>query len=347
MRALTVRPGEANSLRLEDVPGPVATDGSLLVRALALGVCGTDREIVAGHYGVAPAGEPCLILGHESLGVVEQAPPGSGWRRGDLVVGIVRHPDPVPCPACAAGEWDMCENGLYTERGIKQRHGFGSDYFRLEPDFAVKVDPALDGLAVLVEPTSVVAKAWDHIDRISARAPYERLRTLLVTGAGPIGLLGALLGVQRGLDVHVLDRAGSGPKPDLVRKLGAGYLLREIGDLEADIVLECTGAPQVVLDAIGHTTHNGIVCLAGVSSGSHKLDFDVSGFNRSMVLQNQLIFGTVNANRGHYEAAIAALNRADKDWLNGLVTRRVPVEQWSQVLEDHPYDIKNVIDFTR
>lgn len=347
MRALTVRPGEAHSLKLEDVPAPAATEGTLLVRALALGVCGTDREIVAGDYGTAPPGASCLILGHESLGIVEDAPPGSGWRRGDLVVGIVRHPDPVPCPACAAGEWDMCENGRYTERGIKERHGFGSDYFRLEPDFAVKVEPTLDGLAVLVEPASVVAKAWDHIDRISARAPYERPRTVLVTGAGPIGLLAALLGIQRGLDVHVLDRAENGPKLELVRKLGANYLLREIGDLEADIVLECTGAPPVVLSAIGHTTRNGIVCLAGVSSGSHKLDFDVSGFNRSMVLQNQLIFGTVNANRGHYEAAMQALCRADKDWLNALITRRVPVEQWSQALENHPNDIKNVIDFTR
>ena len=83
------------------------------------------------------------MLGHESLGEVIEAPPGSGFAAGDRVVGIVRRPDPVPCPACAAGEWDMCRNGRYTERGIKGLHGFGAERFRIEPEFAVKVDPAL------------------------------------------------------------------------------------------------------------------------------------------------------------------------------------------------------------
>ena len=111
-----------------------------------------------------------LIIGHESLGRVEQAPAGSGFKPGDLVVGIVRRPDPVPCPACAAGEWDMCRNGQYTERGIKQRNGYGSEQFRVEPDFLIKLDPALDNLGVLMEPTSIVAKAWEQIERIGARS---------------------------------------------------------------------------------------------------------------------------------------------------------------------------------
>src|SRR5262245_11974226 len=116
MHALTVHPGVANSARLEDVPEPALSDGAVLVRTLALGVCGTDREIVAGHYGAAPRGEQRLILGHESLGQVSEAPAHCDLVPGDLVVGIVRRPDPVPCLACAAGEWDMCLNGRYTER---------------------------------------------------------------------------------------------------------------------------------------------------------------------------------------------------------------------------------------
>src|SRR5206468_2320309 len=131
--------------------------GMLDVQALALGVCGTDREIIAGDYGWPPDGEPRLILGHESLGRVLRAPQGSGFQAGDHVVGVVRRPDPVPCPACAAGEWDMCRNGRYTERGIKQRHGYGAERWVVEPEFAVKVDPALGLLGVLLEPTSIVA----------------------------------------------------------------------------------------------------------------------------------------------------------------------------------------------
>src|SRR5215213_7383527 len=214
MRALTVLPGVANSLRVNEVPAPPLSEGSVLARAIALGVCGTDREIVSGEYGTAPPGQQRLILGHESLGRVEEAPPGSGFAPGDLIVGFVRHPDPVPCPACAAGEWDMCRNGEYTEHGIKGLHGFGAELFRIKPEFAVKVDPSLGLLAVLMEPTSIVAKAWDHVDRIGQRSRSWQPRILLVTGAGPIGLLAALLGAQRGLEVHVFDRNFKGPKPD-------------------------------------------------------------------------------------------------------------------------------------
>ena len=152
------------------------------------------------------------MLGHESLGRVLEAPAESGLARGDLVVGIVREPDPVPCPNCAAGEWDMCRNGRYTEHGIRGLHGFGSERFRVEPGHAVKLDPRLGDVGVLLEPASVLAKAWEHVERIGRRAVWEPWR-VLVTGAGPIGLLAAMMGVQRGLDVHVLDVVTEGPKP--------------------------------------------------------------------------------------------------------------------------------------
>src|SRR5580704_1431415 len=185
MRALTVAPGVANSARVEDIAEPPVSDGSVLVRTLALGVCGTDREIVSGQYGWAPPGEQRLVIGHESFGEVKEAPRDCGFKPGDLVVGIVRRPDPVPCPACAAGEWDMCRNGRYTERGIKERNGYGSDFFRIEPEFAVKVDATLGLLGVLMEPSSIVAKGWDHVERIGQRSRSWQARELLVTGAGP------------------------------------------------------------------------------------------------------------------------------------------------------------------
>src|SRR5215469_3575844 len=268
MRAITVTPGVANSARLDDLPPPPASDGAILLRTLALGVCGTDREIIAGEYGTAPPGEKRLVLGHESLGRVEEAPAESGFARGDLVAGVVRRPDPVPCPACAAGEWDMCRNGLYVERGIKERHGFGAELFRIEPDFAIKVDPGLGILGVLVEPTSIVAKAWDHTERIGARSRAWQPRTLLVTGAGPVGLLAALMGAQRGLDVHVLDHNATGPKPALVKQLGGAYYtdLKALDGLEPDIVMECTGAPALIRNILGHTAPDGILCLLGVGA---------------------------------------------------------------------------------
>jgi glucose 1-dehydrogenase len=132
------------------------------------------------------------VLGHESLGRVVDPGPSSGLKKGDLVVGIVRRPDPVPCPNCAVGEWDMCRNGQYTERGIKQIPGYMSERWRIESEYAIKIDPTLKILGVLLEPTTVVAKAWEHTLAVGHRAFWDP-RTVLVTGAGPIGLLGALL----------------------------------------------------------------------------------------------------------------------------------------------------------
>jgi glucose 1-dehydrogenase len=349
MRALTVAPGTANSARVDDIPEPPRSDGAVLVRTLALGVCGTDREIVAGAYGWAPPGEQRLVIGHESLGKVEDAPAGSGFKAGDLVVGIVRRPDPVPCPSCAVGEWDMCRNGRYTERGIKEHNGYGSDFFRIEPDFLIRLDPSLGLNGVLVEPTSVVAKAWDHTERIGRRSRAWQPRKLLITGAGSIGLLAALMGVQRGLDVHVLDHNDSGPKSEIVRDLGGMFHLGSVKDLDGlkpDILMECTGAPSVVGDALGRTASGGIVCLVGVSAPGHDVEVDMGQVNRTMVLDNDAVFGSVNANRQHYEDAVATLQQANQKWLGRLITRRVTVEQWTQSLTHQPDDIKVVVDFT-
>lgn len=166
MLALTVRPKTTDSAELTEIPEPSPECGSVLVETLAIGVCGTDREIIEGYYGWPPPGQEYLVLGHESLGRVLDAPQESGFCPGDLVVGIVRRPDPVPCPNCAVGEWDMCRNGLYTERGIKELHGFCSERFRIEPQYAVKLSPALHRVGALLEPASVVAKAWEHIEKI-------------------------------------------------------------------------------------------------------------------------------------------------------------------------------------
>ncbi|MFC8847813.1 MULTISPECIES: glucose 1-dehydrogenase [unclassified Micromonospora] len=348
MHAVTVTPGVRNSLRLvDDHPEPHAEEGAILVEALAVGICGTDHEIVDGTFGEAPPGASTLVLGHESLGRVLEDPSGT-LHPGDLVVGIVRHPDPVPCANCAVGEWDMCRNGEYTEHGIKGLPGFARDRWRVQPRFAVGLDPALAPVGMLLEPTSVVAKAWDHIERIGARAEWQP-QTVLVTGAGPIGLLAALLATQRGLAVHVLDRAETGPKPDLVRALGATYHTGSVGqlDLDPDVVVECTGAPSVVLDTMCKAGPTGIVCLTGVSSGGRTLDFDAGALNRELVLENNVVFGSVNANRRHWDLAATALAQADQSWLNALITRRVPVAAYAEAYTSTGDDIKVVLDFTR
>jgi threonine dehydrogenase-like Zn-dependent dehydrogenase len=345
MKALTVVPGEPGTTALEDVEEPPGSDGPVLVETLAVGVCGTDVEITSGAYGWAPPGRERLVLGHESLGRVLEAPPGTSVAPGDLVVGIVRRPDPVPCTSCAVGEWDFCRNGLYTERGIKERDGYCSERYRIDPEHVVGVDPSLGRLGVLIEPTSVLAKGWEQVERIGSRAHWAPRRAL-VTGAGPIGLLAALLGVQRGLEVHVLDQFASGPKPELVEGLGAKYHIGTVKDAcdEPDVVMECTGVGSLVFDAMEHMGPGGVLCLTGLSSGGRSLGVDAGMLNRTMVLENEAVVGSVNANRRHYEAAADALSRADKGWLGRMISRTVPLQQFRDAFDRRPDDIKVVIE---
>jgi threonine dehydrogenase-like Zn-dependent dehydrogenase len=349
MLALCVIPLQPDSGSLQTIGEPPLSEGAVLAHTLAVGVCGTDREILAGHYGSAPRGRAHLVLGHESLAEVAEAPAGCGLALGDLIVGVVRHPDPEPCDACAVDEWDMCRNGKYTEHGIKDRDGFCRERFRTEPKFAVRIAPALRETGVLLEPASVVAKAWEHIERIGRRAHSWRPQRALVTGAGPVGLLAALMARQRGCDLHVYDHHRTGPKRELVERLGGRYhcdSLDEVCGLSADVIIECTGAPQVIVRIIEHNAPGAIVCLAGLSSGSHCVSFDVKGLNRTMVLENDVVFGSVNANRRHYELAAEALAKADSGWLRALISRRVALPDWREALERRADDIKVVVDFT-
>jgi threonine dehydrogenase-like Zn-dependent dehydrogenase len=346
MKAITVEPRKPGTARLEDVPEPELQDGSVLVETVAVGVCGTDVEIVEGKYGWAPPGAQRLILGHESLGRVIDPGANSALQKGDLLAGIVRRPDPVPCPNCAVGEWDMCRNGQYTEHGIKEIHGFMSERWRIEPQDAMKIDRSLGLLGVLLEPTTIVAKAWEEVALIGHRAFWEPRRAL-ITGAGPIGLLAALLGVQRGLEIHVLDRVETGPKPDLVRALGAIYHTGSVAGIgfPPDIIIECTGVGQVIVDSLLAVAPGGILCLTGVGSGNATNPLGAADVATEVVLRNNVVVGSVNANKRHWYKASQALARADHSWLRRLITRRETSEHFAHALKREPDDIKVVIQF--
>jgi threonine dehydrogenase-like Zn-dependent dehydrogenase len=210
----------------------------------------------------------------------------------------------------------MCRNGEYTERGIKELDGYGSERWVVEAGYAIKIDPALGELGVLVEPASVVAKAWQHIEAIGSRAWF------------------------------VLDRSTDGIKPALVADLGgtyhAGGSIESVG-FKPDIIIEATGSAQLVVEAMLNNAAAGIVCLTGVSSGGRLIRMDAGQMNRDIVLENDVVFGTVNANLRHYRAAATALTAADRDWLSRLITRRLPLEQALAAFEPGEH-VKVVID---
>jgi len=346
MKAITVEPKKTGTARYEDFPEPDESEGSILVEAVAVGVCGTDVDIVSGNYGWAPPGKTRLVLGHESLGRVIDPGPRSSLKKGDLVVGIVRRPCPVPCPNCAVGEWDMCSSGQYTERGIKEIHGYMSEHWRIEPEYAIKVDASLGLLGVLLEPMTVITKALEQVYLAGQRAFWEP-RTALVTGAGPIGLLAALRLKANNLEVHVLDRAETGPKPDLVHAMGGTYHTGSALnlDFDPDIIVECTGVGSVIADSIQKIGSGGIICLTGVGSGGIE-SRAVGDVGKAAVLKNNLIVGSVNANKRHWYRAGQNLAVSDRAWLSRLITRREKPENFQQALVRQPDDVKVVIQFS-
>lgn len=343
MKVATVVPGAPDRAAVTDRDEPEPAEDELLVEGVLVGVCGTDREIVHGGHGELPVGAADMVGFHESLGRVLAAPQGCGFVPGDLVVGVVRRPDPVPCPPCAVGEWDFCRNGRFTERGIKRLDGYGAQRWTVPARFAVGVDEALGELGVLTEPTSVVAKAWEQAEQVGRRTVFDP-RTVLVTGAGPIGLLAAMIGTQRALDVHVLDRVTAGPKPHLVADLGARYHTELPGGLEPDVVIECTGAPELVFDVLGRTGPNAVTVLTGLSGTRRTVSLSPGAVNDELVLDNDAVVGSVNANLRHYRAAADALATADPAWLQRLITRRVALQRWTEALTVEDGDVKVVVD---
>jgi threonine dehydrogenase-like Zn-dependent dehydrogenase len=240
----------------------------------------------------------------------------------------------------------MCRNGRYTERGIKEIDGFMSERWRIEPDYFTKVDPSLGLLAVLLEPTTVVVKAWELVLAMRSRAFWVP-EVALVTGAGPIGLLAALIGTQLGLEVHVLDRVTEGAKPQLVHDLGATYHAGSAADVDVspDVVIECTGVGPVIVDSVRKIGAGGVLCLTGVGSGGPESGVTLADLAKEMVLQNNVIVGSVNANRRHFYRAARVLAAADPTWLQRLITRRVPPAQIADALTRGTDDIKVVLDF--
>ncbi len=320
------------------------------MRGVRLGLCGTDHEINAGLYGTAPDGSEHLILGHESLGRVARA--AGDFAEGTYVVAMVRRPD--GCPNCARGEQDMCLWGDYTERGIRGRHGFGSEWWSERPQYLVRIPDKLRAVAVLLEPTSVVEKAVRHAFRMQERAHWEPKRAV-VAGAGPIGILGAMLLRLGGLEVTVFERSEKPERRALLARIGASYAATNVTPLQEiaggggpiDLAVEATGSAQVAFDLMQRLGTNGALALTSVTGGDATADLPIARLNRDLVLGNRLVFGSVNANRVDFEHGVRDLGEAERRWpgfLASLITRRVQLADAAAAVAHDPRQIKTVVE---
>ena len=355
MKAITVKPGIADSLALREVPEPAVGPGEVVVRVARVGVCGTDQEIIRGHYGTPPAGSDFLVIGHEGLGrVVDPGPAETGLSVGDYVVASVRRPCPhAHCRPCRSGQNDMCLTGDFTERGIQGRHGFLSEYYAEHPRFLTPVPPALAPAGALLEPLAVVEKALRQSLKIQERLPWN-LERAVVLGAGAIGLLAALLLRLRGIDTWVFDRsAPAGRKARLAGQMGAHFantgetpvsrIAAELGPV--DLIVEATGYAPLVFDACQQLGSNGVLCLLGVADEGSPLTVDAGGFNNRLVLGNRLVFGSVNANPADFRAGVESLAQIEQRWpglTESLQTRQVPLAEFQDAFAGQAEDVEDI-----
>jgi glucose 1-dehydrogenase len=333
MQGLVTRPGSAGSTRVTDVPAVQAEAGQVLLRVLEVGVCGTDREISEGTFGLPPEGASELVLGHEMLGVVDGD--GSGFSRGDLVTATVRR-SCAHCLACAEGSPDSCLTGDYSERGITRLDGFAREVVAEDAAQLIPIPRALGRLGVLAEPTSICERAIRHARTIGGRQPWE-LERALVVGAGAIGTLSTYLLRLAGVEVWT---AGLEPHVDLVVACGARYVSTNDVALEVlrdevggfDLVISAVPDAQLMADALGLLRRSGVACLLGIDGRDRKVTVDGPVLGIDAILENRVLFGSVNAHRQDWLAGVAALDDARERWPGALETfvgLRVPLDRFA------------------
>jgi len=354
MKAGAVTPSQRDSARVIEMDAPVPSPGEVLVRILEVGIDGTDMEINQGGYGEPPAGQDFLVLGHEALGEIEKTA-DADLHEGQLVVPLVRRPD--NCINCQSGQSDRCIEGNYRECGIRGAHGFLRQYLSEEPRFLVKAPPDLRHLAVLTEPMSIVTKGITQSIEFHHRS-LNPLRNAVVLGAGSLGLLATAFLRRQDINSYTLDIVPkSSLKGQLVEAIGANYLdgrqtsiaelPRRLGNL--DLIVEATGNSSVAFQAMGALGANGVLCLMGVSTGERQLQICADCINMEMVLGNKVVFGSVSANRAHFEHAVtvaAELEQQWPGWLAQLITRRLNLANFNDALHPAPDGIKTVIEIS-
>ena len=367
MRAIAVTPS-SKAVSLIDMAEPkLSSRSDVKLRTVEAGVCGTDREICAFEYGTPPPGTADLVIGHESLGEVIEV--GANVTRvgiGDLVVPMVRRPCPHGhCIACRSSRPDFCFTGDFTERGIKEQHGFMAQFVVDDEQYMNVVPRALRDIAVLVEPLTIaekgLAQVWDIQQRLPWGCPVipgkaqAYCHKALVLGAGPVGLLGAMALVTAGFETCVYAREPApNPKSALVEMIGAQYrsaqthsleeLAIEIGNI--DLVYEATGASRLAFDMMRYLGTNGIFIFTGVPGRKGPVQIDTDLMMRNLVLKNQVLFGTVNAGRDTFETAIRDLRTFSNAWpeaVKSLITGRFAMTDYRELLLGKPTGIKNVI----
>jgi threonine dehydrogenase-like Zn-dependent dehydrogenase len=358
-----------------DLPVPeIKQPDEVLVRIRQVGLDGTDFGIVRHQLHDIAEGQYSMAMGHEMVGVVEEV--GSAVREvvpGDIVTMTVRR-GCGRCHPCLHNQSDMCTTGLFTERGIHKLDGYITEYAVDQEQYIVKVPPELLELAVFTEPLSIAEKGIEQIRIIQSRLPWTcphpdhtfasanwgACLNALVVGAGPLGLLSTALLRLHEVNTYVSDIVPEDNiKAHMVKHMGAVYAnardktAKEVLDMcsitgDLNIVFEASGAADMALQLINHLSRCSIYVMTGIPREGLLMQVDAAQIVRELVRKNQVIVGSVNSNRTHFEMAlrdIGPINSRFDGMLKEMITHRHPLSDFQQALSvPGPEHIKTVID---
>lgn len=365
MKAIAIIPGKGD-VQLVDIEEPAITEPfQVKLKVLQVGICGTDREEAAGGRADAPPQSDYLVIGHEMFGqVVAIGESVKSVQPGDYGIFIVRR-GCGKCYPCLHQRSDMCTTGDYTERGIKGKHGYQTEYVVDYEEYFVKIPDSIINLGVLTEPMSVSAKAIDEAEQIqTARLPGINARNwlegekVLVAGLGAIGLLAAFSLRLRGAEVYGLDVVDEDTsRPQLLKEIGGKYIDgRKTDTLSIDeqygemhLIFEATGIAELEFQLIDALGINGIYILTGIPQGKRPICILGAALTQQIVLKNQLLLGSVNASVEHYALAIEDLEKAQEKWkgaIEKVITTIYPFQEFKEALSHHKAsDIKTVLSW--
>ncbi|MBT3363086.1 MAG: alcohol dehydrogenase catalytic domain-containing protein [Chloroflexi bacterium] len=377
MLAIGMYKGKPGAHKL-DLPKPEITKpDDVLIKVKQAGVDGTDFNMIKHNLQDPAEGQDKIVMGHEMVGVVEAV--GNDVKTiavGDTVVLTVRRGCGI-CQPCLHNQSDMCMTGLYTERGIHKKDGFFTEYIVDQEQYAIKVPNDVADMAVFTEPLSIAEKGVEQIRLIQSRMPWAcehpnhsfdsqdwgKCKTALVVGAGPLGILATALLRLADVFTYVVDIVQEdSPKVHLVKHMGANYIdgrgksAKELVDFcctptdNLDIVFEASGAAVTAVELINYMSRSSIYVMTGIPRQEIRTELDAAQLVRQIVRNNQVVVGSVNSNRSHFEMALKHIPQIEKRFsgmLKEMITHRFGLADHDRIFDlSDTSRLKTVIDIT-
>ena len=332
MKALMKVAKGVGNVEVRDIPKPqIPHDDWVLIKVKAAGVCGTDLHIFHDKFRYWPP----VVLGHEFSGEIVET--GKGVKRfnvGDRVVAEPKNEACGMCDVCRQGKIQLCEHRRAPGWGV---HGAFTDYIAM-PEFLVHKMP--DGLsyelAALTEPMAIA------VHEVLERSKIECQDFVVVTGAGPIGILAAFVAKAAGASKIAMTGMSAGEiiRFEVAKQLGVDYIINvekenaldKVTELTngkgADIVIETSGSGSAITQSVDFIKTGGRLCAIGLSN-NQTVNFQ---WNKAMYKALDITFN-FSSSYTAWDRAMSLMVNTKMD-ISKIITHKTTIDNWEKVFKD-------------